>query len=141
IPRLRIFSTVAATRRSSRRLSRIAKGRLRPAVRKTSARADSQRWRPLALAQKAPSVNTDPPQVPSPSIAERTIDTATDVSRTIEEATAALKVAVDRLNKAIANAEQPGQPIARLRTVTRQAPLQSLFVAFLLGIVVARRLR
>jgi hypothetical protein len=83
-------------------------------------------------------VNTDTPEVPSPSIAERAIDTATDVSRTIEEAAAALKVAVDRLREAIANAEQPGQPIARLRALTRQAPLQSLFVAFLLGVVLAR---
>ena len=93
----------------------------------------------IAVAWKAPSVSTEPPQIPSPSIAERTIDTATDVSHTIEQVTASLKTAVDRLREAIANAEQPGQPIARLRTVTRQAPLQSLFVAFLLGIVLARR--
>ena len=85
------------------------------------------------------SVNSDTPEIPSPSIAERAIDTATEVSHTIEEVTAALKVAVDRLRVVIANAEQPGQPIARLRAVTRQAPLQSLFVAFLLGIVVARK--
>ena len=84
-------------------------------------------------------MSDETPQIPSPSIAERAIDTATDVSHTIEEVTAALKVAVDRLREVIANAERPGQPIARLRAVTRQAPLQSLFVAFLLGIVVARR--
>jgi ABC-type transporter Mla maintaining outer membrane lipid asymmetry permease subunit MlaE len=84
-------------------------------------------------------VNDETPQVASPSIAERALDSATDVSRTIEEVTAALKVAVDRLREAIANAERPGQPIARLRAVTRQAPLQSLLVAFLLGVVIARR--
>jgi len=61
------------------------------------------------------------------------------VSRTIEDVTAALKVAVDRLREVIANAERPGQPIAGLRAVTRQAPLQSLLVAFLLGVAVARR--
>lgn len=65
----------------------------------------------IAVAWKAPSVSTEPPQIPSPSIAERTIDTATDVSHTIEEVTASLKTAVDRLREAIANAEQPGQPI------------------------------
>ena len=80
-----------------------------------------------------------PQQIPSPSIAQRAIDTATDVSRTIEEVTAALKVAVDRLQEAIANAERPGQPLAKLRAVTREAPLRSLFVAFLLGVVIARR--
>jgi ABC-type transporter Mla maintaining outer membrane lipid asymmetry permease subunit MlaE len=84
-------------------------------------------------------VSSETPQIPSPSIAERSIDAATDVSRTIEDVTAALKVAVERLREVIANAERPGQPIARLRAVTRQAPLQSLFVAFLLGVVVARR--
>jgi ABC-type transporter Mla maintaining outer membrane lipid asymmetry permease subunit MlaE len=84
-------------------------------------------------------VSDETPQIPSPSIAERGIDAATDVSRTVEDVTAALKVAVDKLREVIANAERPGQPIARLRAVTRQAPLQSLFVAFLLGVVVARR--
>jgi hypothetical protein len=86
-------------------------------------------------------VNGDTPEVPSPSIAARAVDTATDVSRTIEEVTAALKVAVDRLRELIANAEQPGQPTARLRAITRQAPLRSLFVAFLLGVMVAHRRR
>jgi hypothetical protein len=86
------------------------------------------------------SVSTDTPQpATAPSIAERAIDTATDVSRTIEEVTAALKTAADRLREVVGNAERPGQPLARLRAVTRQAPLQSLFVAFLLGVVVARR--
>ena len=84
-------------------------------------------------------MSSETPEIPSPSIAERAIDAATDVSHGIEDVTAALKVAVDRLREVIANAEQPGQPIARLRAVTRQAPLQSLFIAFLLGVVVARR--
>jgi len=84
-------------------------------------------------------VSSETPQIPSPSIAARAIDAATDVSRSIEDVTAALKVAVDSLREVIANAERPGQPIARLRAVTRQAPLQSLFIAFLLGVVVARR--
>ncbi|MBV9459775.1 MAG: hypothetical protein JO141_19955 [Bradyrhizobium sp.] len=84
-------------------------------------------------------MSDEAPQIPSPSIAERAIDAATDVSRTFEEVTAGLKVAVERLRVVIANAERPGQPIARLRAVTRQAPLQSLFVAFLLGVVLARR--
>lgn len=95
----------------------------------------------IAVAWKAPSVSTEPPQVPSPSIAERSIDAATDVSRSIEEVTASLKSAADRLREVISDAEQPGQPIARLRAITRQAPLQSLLVAFLLGVVLAHRSR
>lgn len=82
-----------------------------------------------------------PPSPAQPNIAERAIDTATDVSRTIEEVTNALRLAVSRLREVIAEAERPGRPLARLRAVTRQAPLQSLFVAFLLGAVLARRRR
>jgi hypothetical protein len=80
-----------------------------------------------------------PQTVPSPSIAERAIDTAADVSRTIEEVTEGLRVAVDRLRSAIETAQRPGQPLARLRTVTRQAPLTSLAIAFLLGATLTRR--
>jgi len=80
-----------------------------------------------------------PQTVPSPSIAERAIDAATDVSRTIEEVTEGLRIAVDRLRSTIAEAQRPGQPLARLRTVTRQAPLTSLVVAFLLGAALTRR--
>lgn len=86
-------------------------------------------------------MSTEPPQIPSPGIAERAIDSATEVSRTIEEVSAGLRVAVSRLRETIARAERPGQPIARLRAMTREAPLESLFVAFLLGVVLARRRR
>jgi len=80
-----------------------------------------------------------PPTVPSPSIAERTIDSATDVSRTIEEVTESLKVAVERLRMVIDRSQQPGEPLARLRAATRWAPLTSLSIAFLLGVAIARR--
>jgi hypothetical protein len=85
-------------------------------------------------------MGVEPPQpVPPPSMAERAIDTATDVSRTIEEVTAGLQVAVHRLRAAIESAQRPGRPLARLRVVTREAPLTSLFIAFLLGVALTRR--
>ena len=85
-------------------------------------------------------MDVDTPQpIPSPSIAERAIESAAEVSRTIEQVTAALKVAVDRLGAAIAEAQRPGQPVAKLRAVTREAPLASLCIAFLLGVAIARR--
>jgi hypothetical protein len=74
-----------------------------------------------------------------PGMAERAIDTATDVSRTITEVTAALQAAVDRLSDAIVAARQPGKPLSTISAITREAPLASLFVAFLFGIAVARR--
>ncbi len=74
-----------------------------------------------------------------PGMAERAIDTATDVSRTVNDVTEGLKAAVDRLSAAVEAARQPGQPLATISAITREAPLASLFVAFLFGVAVARR--
>jgi hypothetical protein len=74
-----------------------------------------------------------------PGMAERSIDTATDVSRTLTEISAGLRAAVNRLSEAIATARQPGKPLSTVSAITREAPLASLFVAFLFGIAVARR--
>jgi hypothetical protein len=71
-------------------------------------------------------------------MAERAIDTATDVSRTLTELTAALQAAIDRLSRTIATARR-SKPLATISAVTREAPLASLLVAFLLGVAVARR--
>jgi hypothetical protein len=84
------------------------------------------------------SIETPQP-IPQPGMAQRAIDTATDVSYTITEVSAALQAAVDRLSQAIATARQPGQPLSTISAITRQAPLASLFVAFLFGVAVARR--
>ena len=74
-----------------------------------------------------------------PGMAERAIDAATDVSRTIEEVSAGLHAAVNGLSEAIATARQPGKPLSIVSAITREAPLASLFVAFLFGMAVARR--
>ena len=76
---------------------------------------------------------------PQPGMAERAIDTATDVSQTVSDVTAALKTAVERLSEAIATAREPGKPLSTISAITREAPLASLFVAFLFGVAVARR--
>jgi hypothetical protein len=96
--------------------------------------------RKRALTSEHQPVNIETPQpIVQPGMAERAIDTATDVSRTITEVSAALQAAVDRLNHAIATARQPGKPLATISAITREAPLSSLFVAFLLGAALARR--
>jgi hypothetical protein len=74
-----------------------------------------------------------------PGMAERAIDTATDVSRTITEISAGPQAAVDRLSHAITTARQPGKPLSTISAITQEAPLASLFVAFLFGMAVARR--
>jgi hypothetical protein len=78
-------------------------------------------------------------QTPQPGAAERAIDTAADVSRTVSEVTEALQIAVGRLSEAIRTAREPGKPLSTISAITREAPLASLFVAFLFGIAVARR--
>jgi hypothetical protein len=74
-----------------------------------------------------------------PNMAERAIDAATDVSRTITDISTALQAAVDRLTEAIRTSRQPGKPLSTVSAITREAPLASLFVAFLFGVAVARR--
>jgi hypothetical protein len=128
---------------------------------KTAPVADSQKWRPSIRAcpgrhnrratrsldqKKASKVNgeksesfTQPGPFDQPGAAERAIDTGTDVSRTVTEISAALQAAVNRLSEAIASAREPGKPLSTISAITREAPLASLFVAFLLGVGVARR--
>jgi len=84
-------------------------------------------------------VNIEPSPQLQPGMAERAIDTATDVSRRMTEVSAALRAAIDRLGEAIATARQPGKPLSTISAIAREAPLASLFVAFLFGVAVARR--
>lgn len=85
-------------------------------------------------------MSSETPESPlQPSLGERAIDTATDVSRTITEVSEGLRAAADRLSGAIATSRRPGGALATLSAVTREAPLASLFVAFLLGVAAARR--
>jgi hypothetical protein len=81
----------------------------------------------------------EPSEPSQPGMAERAIDTATDVSRTLSEVSAALHQAVDRLSNAITAARQPGMPLSTISAITREAPLASLFVAFLFGVAIGRR--
>jgi hypothetical protein len=74
-----------------------------------------------------------------PGMAERAIDTATDVSRTLTEVSEGLQAAVGRLSDAVAVAQRPGMPLSTISAITREAPLASLFVAFLFGVAIGRR--
>jgi hypothetical protein len=144
------LSGEAATRCLTQRLSGIAKGRKARRSQRRLSRvamvAASFIHRPgeASAASKASTsehdVSIEPPQMPpQPGIAERAIDTAADVSRTITDVTTTLRSAVDRLSDAIAAARRPGQPLSTISAITREAPLASLFVAFLFGVAVARR--
>ena len=85
-------------------------------------------------------MNSETPESPlQPTLGERAIDTATDVSRTITEVSDGLRAAADRLSDAIASSRRPGGALATMSAVTREAPLASLFVALLFGIAIGRR--
>lgn len=85
-------------------------------------------------------MSTEIPQPSSqPGMAERAIDAAADVSRTIGEVAGGVHAAVDRLTSAVEKSRKPGGALATVSAITREAPLASLFVAFLFGVAVARR--
>lgn len=55
------------------------------------------------------------------------------------EASEVMNGVVTYVGDAIERGRKPGMPLSILSNVTREAPLGSLLVAFLLGVVVARR--
>jgi hypothetical protein len=56
-----------------------------------------------------------------------------------DQAAHAFRSASQRVNEAIEVIQEPGMPLDMLRGWTRQAPLQSLAVAFLVGVLFTRR--
>ena len=58
---------------------------------------------------------------------------------TAREVSDAMKDTAHRIGDAIDAGKKPGMPLSILSNVVREAPLGSLFAAFLLGVVVARR--
>jgi hypothetical protein len=76
----------------------------------------------------------------SPPIYDGLDPPAEPKSRTAE-AVDALKSAIASTKAAIEAGRQPGMPLSVLSNVAREAPLGSLFLAFLVGIAVGRRSR
>lgn len=95
---------------------------------------------PTSRGRKATKVSSETFETPpQPGVAERALDTATDMSRTLGEMVGTLSAAVDRLSEAARDARRPGTALSTVSAITREAPLASLFVAFLFGVAVARR--
>lgn len=67
------------------------------------------------------------------------MDPVPEPKSTIAEISDAMKVAVDFVQGAIDAGRRPGMPLSILSNMAREAPLGSLFVAFMLGIAVGRR--
>jgi len=66
-------------------------------------------------------------------------DPVPEPKSTVAEVSEAVKGTVNRVSDAIEAGRKPGMPLSILSNVAREAPLGSLLVAFLLGVVVARR--
>jgi hypothetical protein len=56
----------------------------------------------------------------------------------VQTTTEAVSATTKRLAEKIDAARRPGEPLDRLASWTREAPLQALLVAFLAGVVVSR---
>jgi hypothetical protein len=56
-----------------------------------------------------------------------------------EASEAAVKGTIKGIGDAIETGRRPGMPLSVLSNIAREAPLGSLLVAFLLGVIVARR--
>jgi hypothetical protein len=75
----------------------------------------------------------------SPPLVYDGLDPVPERKSAFSEISEAINTAVDRISGAIEAARKPGGPLSVLSNVTREAPLASLFAAFLLGVAVARR--
>lgn len=67
------------------------------------------------------------------------LDPVAKPKSTIAEASETVKGAVKGIGDAIETGRKPGMPLSVLSNIAREAPLGSLLVAFLLGVIVARR--
>nr|WP_210265630.1 hypothetical protein [Bradyrhizobium aeschynomenes] len=95
--------------------------------------------RPISVEKVTAVSNETFETSPQPGIAERALDTATDMSHSLGEIVGTLGAAADRLSEAAKEARRPGTALSTLAAITREAPLASLFVAFLFGVAIARR--
>ena len=76
---------------------------------------------------------------PRPPFVYEGLDRAPEPKSTIAEVSEAVKGTVNRVSGAIEAGRRPGMPLSILSNIAREAPLGSLLVAFLLGVLVARR--
>ena len=77
--------------------------------------------------------------IPLAPLAYEGLDPVPEPTSTVAEVSKAVKGTFHRVSSAIEASRKPGMPLSILSNIAREAPLGSLFVAFLLGVAVARR--
>ena len=75
----------------------------------------------------------------SPPLVYDGLDPVPEPKSAFSEISEAMSEAVGRVHGVIEAGRKPGRPLSILSNIAREAPLGSLFVAFLLGVAVARR--
>ena len=75
----------------------------------------------------------------SPPLVYEGLDPVAERKSAISEISDVVNGAVNRVAGAIDAGRKPGMPLSVLSNIAREAPLASLFAAFLLGVAVARR--
>jgi hypothetical protein len=75
----------------------------------------------------------------SPPLVYDGLDPVPEPKSAISEISEAVNGAVNRVTGVIDAGRKPGMPLSILSNIAREAPLGSLFIAFLLGVAVARR--
>lgn len=75
----------------------------------------------------------------SPPLVYDGLDPVAEPKSAISEISDAVNSAVNRVTGAIEAGRKPGMPLSVLSNISREAPLASLFAAFILGVAVARR--
>jgi hypothetical protein len=76
---------------------------------------------------------------PPPPYGYDGLEPAAEPKSTVAEVSDAVKDAAHQIGDAIDAGRKPGMPLSILSNVVREAPLGSLFLAFLLGAAVSRR--
>jgi hypothetical protein len=75
----------------------------------------------------------------APPLVYEGLDPIPEPKPTVEKVSDAVKQTVNRVGGAIDAGRKPGMPLSILSNIVREAPLGSLLVAFMLGVVFARR--
>jgi hypothetical protein len=75
----------------------------------------------------------------APPLVYEGLDPVPEPKPTTEKVSEAVKETVHRVGDAIDAGRKPGMPLSILSNVVREAPLGSLLVAFMLGVMFARR--
>lgn len=77
--------------------------------------------------------------LPPSAFSSETLDAPLEPKSVISDVSDAVKSTAHTIGDAIESGKKPGMPLSILSNIAREAPLGSLLIAFLLGVVVARR--